>query len=227
VIGLYIAYAIPIYLRLTNPISRPGPWNLKGHHKLVGWTRSLDRLITILFFAPLFWPFWPIWGDDNLIRRRRRGQRLLQAEQLQLHRPLIILAFLGMWLYWHFSARKWFTGPRVQGTKEELHGHRAGARATGLTQRCAVVSEMGLLRGMRPHLCFSSTRQSIGFAASASQPSNSGDWPSRFAVVESVVGVRDEVGVECADRLLDDGPHAFAKLAHHLHQLAVGPTTAW
>ena len=34
--------------------------------------------------------------------------------------PLILLAFFGMWLYWHFSARKWFTGPKVQGTKEEL-----------------------------------------------------------------------------------------------------------
>ena len=38
VIGLYIAYAIPIYLRLTNPDFQTGPWNLKGHHKLVGWT---------------------------------------------------------------------------------------------------------------------------------------------------------------------------------------------
>ena len=44
VIGLYIAYAIPIYLRLTNPDFQPGPWNLKGHHKLVGWTAiDLDR----------------------------------------------------------------------------------------------------------------------------------------------------------------------------------------
>ena len=38
VIGLYISYAIPIYLRLTNPDFQVGPWNLKGYHKLVGWT---------------------------------------------------------------------------------------------------------------------------------------------------------------------------------------------
>ncbi len=27
---------------------------------------------------------------------------------------------LAFWLYWHFSGRKWFTGPKVQGTPEEL-----------------------------------------------------------------------------------------------------------
>ena len=53
VIGLYIAYAIPIYLRLTNPDFQPGPWNLKGHHKLVGWTAiAWIGFITVLFFAP-------------------------------------------------------------------------------------------------------------------------------------------------------------------------------
>ncbi len=67
VIGLYIAYAIPIYLRLTNPDFEVGPWNLKGHHKLVGWTSLIwIAFITMLFFAPLFWPFWPPWGDENL-----------------------------------------------------------------------------------------------------------------------------------------------------------------
>ena len=35
--------------------------------------------------------------------------------------PLIILgSVLAIWLYWHFSGRKWFTGPKVQGTPEEL-----------------------------------------------------------------------------------------------------------
>ena len=65
-IGLYIAYAIPIYLRLTNPDFEPGPWNLKGYHKLVGWTSIVwIGFITILFFAPLFWPFWPPFGATD------------------------------------------------------------------------------------------------------------------------------------------------------------------
>ena len=55
VIGLYISYAIPIYLRLTNPDFKVGPWNLKGYHKIVGWT-SLAWIvfITVLFFTPIF-----------------------------------------------------------------------------------------------------------------------------------------------------------------------------
>jgi amino acid transporter len=121
VIGLYIAYAIPIYLRLTNPDFEPGPWNLKGHHKLVGWTALVwIGLITVLFFAPLFWPFWPIWGDKNLIADDGAGNAFFKQNNFNFTGPLILLAFFAMWLYWTFSARKWFTGPRVQGTKEEL-----------------------------------------------------------------------------------------------------------
>jgi hypothetical protein len=31
-------------------------------HKLVGWTSLVwIAFISILFVAPLFWPFWPIW----------------------------------------------------------------------------------------------------------------------------------------------------------------------
>ena len=121
VIGLYIAYAIPIYLRLTNPDFEPGPWNLKGHHKIVGWTSLLwIAFVTILFFAPLFWPFWPIWGSKNLIADDGAGNVFFKQNNFNFTAPLIILSFLGMWLYWQLSARKWFTGPRVQGTKEEL-----------------------------------------------------------------------------------------------------------
>jgi amino acid transporter len=121
VIGLYIAYAIPIYLRLTNPDFEPGPWNLKGHHKLVGWTSLVwIGFVTILFFAPLFWPFWPIWGDKNVIADDGAGNVFFKQNNFNFTGPLILLAFFGMWLYWRLSARKWFTGPRVQGSKEEL-----------------------------------------------------------------------------------------------------------
>ena len=122
VIGLYIAYAIPIYLRLTNPDFQPGPWNLKGHHKIVGWTGDhLDRASSpILFFAPLFWPFWPIWGSKNLILDDGAGNTFFRQNNFNFTGPLIVLAALAIWLYWALSGKKWFTGPKVQGTKEEL-----------------------------------------------------------------------------------------------------------
>jgi amino acid transporter len=121
VIGLYIAYAIPIYLRLTNPDFQTGPWNLKGHHKIVGWTSIIwIGFITILFFAPLFWPAWPIWGEYNLISDDGEGNVFFKQNNFNFTGPLILLAVIGIWLYWALSGRKWFKGPKVQGTTEEL-----------------------------------------------------------------------------------------------------------
>ncbi len=120
VIGLYIAYAIPIYLRLTNPDFQTGPWNLKGKHKLVGWTSLIwIGFITILFFAPLFWPFWKFWGTDNAILNAD-GTESFKQNNVNFTAPLIIGSFIVIALYWAFSGRKWFTGPKVQGTPEEL-----------------------------------------------------------------------------------------------------------
>ena len=122
VIGLYIAYAIPIFLRLTNPEFKTGPWNLKGRHKLVGWTAiAWIAFITILFFAPIFWPFWPIWGSGNEIKEfASEGNSYFRQNNFNFTGPLILLSFIAFALYWRFSGKKWFTGPKVQGTKEEL-----------------------------------------------------------------------------------------------------------
>ncbi len=122
VIGLYIAYAIPIYLRLTNPDFQVGPWNLKGYHKLVGWAAIIwIGFITILFFAPLLWPFWPIWGSGNEIKEfASPGNSFFRQNNFNFTGPLIALAALAIWLYWALSGKKWFKGPKVQGTKEEL-----------------------------------------------------------------------------------------------------------
>ena len=122
VIGLYIAYAIPIYLRLTNPDFQTGPWNLKGKHKLVGWTSLIwIGCITILFFAPLFWPFWKFWGNDNAILNADGTESgFFKQNNVNFTAPLIIGSVIVITLYWAFSGRKWFTGPKVQGTPEEL-----------------------------------------------------------------------------------------------------------
>jgi len=112
VIGLYISYGIPIYLRLTNPDFQQGPWNLKGYSRLVGWTGlAWIGLITILFFGPVFRPFWPPFGKTDGVYHQNN---------FNWTGPLIILSFVGVALYWVLSGRRWFTGPKVQGTPEEL-----------------------------------------------------------------------------------------------------------
>jgi amino acid transporter len=122
VIGLYISYAIPIYLRLTNPDFQVGPWNLKGYHKIVGWVSlAWIAFISVLFVAPVFWPFWKIWGEDNLIKDADGNfTGFYKVNNFNFTGPLIILAAIFVLGYWHFSGRKWFTGPKVQGTREEL-----------------------------------------------------------------------------------------------------------
>lgn len=120
VVGLYIAYAIPIYLRVTNPDFVEGPWNLKGRAKLVGWTAlAWVGFITVLFFAPLFWPFWPVFGSTEF-GEGDGAYTVFHQNNMNFTGPLIVIFGIGIWLYWSLSAKKWFTGPKIQGTKEEL-----------------------------------------------------------------------------------------------------------
>jgi amino acid transporter len=107
VVGLYISYVIPIFLRLRNPDFVQGPWNLKGYSKIVGWISVVWVVfISILFVSPLF-PQWRWWKSDEVNAANFTG-------------PMILLAFVGVGLWWVASAKKWFTGPKVQGSPEEL-----------------------------------------------------------------------------------------------------------
>jgi amino acid transporter len=107
VVGLYISYVIPIFLRLRNPDFVQGPWNLKGYSKIIGWISVVWVVfISILFVSPLF-PQWRWWSSDEVNSANFTG-------------PMILLAFVGVGLRWVASAKKWFTGPKVQGTPEEL-----------------------------------------------------------------------------------------------------------
>jgi amino acid transporter len=109
-IGLYIAYVTPTYLRLRQGENFVrGPWHLGRRSYLIGWTAVVWVVfIAILFMLPQFaapgttsWPGFS-WKSFN-------------------YAPLAVLAVIGYaGIYWLVSARKWFTGPRVQGTPEEL-----------------------------------------------------------------------------------------------------------
>ncbi|MEK7409896.1 MAG: amino acid permease, partial [Actinomycetota bacterium] len=102
VVGLYIAYVIPIYLRVTNPDFVEGPWHLKGHSKLVGWTAIIwVAFITVLFFAPLFWPFWPPFGKTVF----SEDLTVFHQNNMNFTGPLIIVSAICVWLYWRLSAR--------------------------------------------------------------------------------------------------------------------------
>ncbi|HZP31687.1 MAG TPA: amino acid permease [Acidimicrobiia bacterium] len=110
-IGLYTAYVTPVFLRLRNKDFVPGPWNLGKWSRLVGWTAVIwVVIIDILFVLPQYGPlhvFWPPWNGDKVNAFNFAG-------------PIFILALLLVWIWWRVSAHKWFKGPQVQGSADEL-----------------------------------------------------------------------------------------------------------
>jgi amino acid transporter len=108
-IGLYIAYAIPIYLRLRlGDRWEAGEWNLGKHYRWIGTVACVWVVfIAILFMAPLS-PAGIPWNSNFT---------WLSVN----YAPIAVLGTLllvGGW--WALSANKWFKGPIAQGTPEEL-----------------------------------------------------------------------------------------------------------
>ncbi|MDA8050835.1 MAG: amino acid permease [Rhodospirillales bacterium] len=102
VIGLYIAYVAPIYLRIRQgPAFQPGPWHLGRWGRPIGIIAVIWVLIiTILFILPEVSPVTATTFN---------------------YAPLAVgVVLLYAWGYWMVSARKWFKGPKVQGSEEEL-----------------------------------------------------------------------------------------------------------
>lgn len=102
VIGLYIAYVLPTFLRLLRGSNfTPGPWNLGRWSRLIGTVAvAWVVFITILFMLPTANPIKP--GNFN-------------------YTPVAVLVVLGFAaIWWLVSARTWFTGPKVQGSAAEL-----------------------------------------------------------------------------------------------------------
>jgi amino acid permease (GABA permease) len=101
-IGLYIAYVSPTYLRLRQGAAfQRGPWHLGRWSYPVGIMACIwVAFITILFMLPTASPIH--WSNFNYT----------------IVAVLVVIGFAG--IYWLVSAKNWFTGPRVQGTPEEL-----------------------------------------------------------------------------------------------------------
>jgi amino acid permease (GABA permease) len=102
VIGLYIAYVLPTFLRLRQGASfQRGPWHLGRWSRPIGIIAvTWVVIITILFMLPTASPIH--WANFNYT----------------VVAVVVVLGFAGIW--WAVSAKNWFTGPRVQGTAEEL-----------------------------------------------------------------------------------------------------------
>jgi amino acid permease (GABA permease) len=102
VIGLYIAYVLPTFLRLRQGDNfQRGPWHLGRWSKPIGTIAVIWVIfISILFMLPTVSPITVSNFNYTIVA---------------------VVAVVGFaTIYWLVSARNWFTGPRVQGTSEEL-----------------------------------------------------------------------------------------------------------
>ena len=102
VIGLYIAYVMPVFLRLlAGDDFQAGPWHLGRWSRPIGTIAVVwVAFVCIVFMLP---QYSPVNRDTFNYAPVAVG---------------VVIAFAGIW--WLLSARKWFKGPKVQGTPEEL-----------------------------------------------------------------------------------------------------------
>jgi amino acid permease (GABA permease) len=114
VIGLYIAYGLPILLRLlAGEKFQRGPWHLGPWSYVVGWI----AVIWIAFIAILF-----------VLPQAAPGNTLTTFNYASVA-VAVVLVYAGG--YWFLSAKNWFKGPKVQGTAEELAKIEAELAAAG------------------------------------------------------------------------------------------------
>ncbi len=114
VIGLYIAYVIPVFCdseRRTPSSPDRGP--------------SGDGASSIGWIAVIWVDLHHHRADASPVQLGHRTAIRDSTDQvhrrLQLHAPIIVgglFVVVGLWFV--LSARKWFTGPKVMGTPEEL-----------------------------------------------------------------------------------------------------------
>ena len=110
VIGLYIAFILPVILRLRlgDKWQEERAWSLGRWYKLVDWIAILwVALVTVLFVFPLYKAGLP-WESDF-------------SWELTNY-TIIWFAVIGLVFggWWFLSAKRWFKGPVRMGTEEEL-----------------------------------------------------------------------------------------------------------
>jgi amino acid transporter len=101
VIGLYLAFAIPIYLRWkVGDNFELGAWNNGSKYKWMNLVAVIEIVvISIYFILPLYPSGWI--GNENF------------AWKFVNYAPILVFGtLLLITIWWFVSARKWFTGPK-------------------------------------------------------------------------------------------------------------------
>ncbi len=101
VIGLYLAFLVPIYQRYRmGDKFKPGSWTLGNKYKWMAPIAIAEIVIICIYFimptTPMGWPT----SDSFDIKFVNYAPVLVGGSMLLL------------WIWWHLSVKKWFTGPK-------------------------------------------------------------------------------------------------------------------
>ncbi len=102
VIGLYSSFAIPIYLRWkARDTFEPGSWTNGSKYKWMNLVAVIEIvIISIYFILPLYPSGW-ITSDDF-------QWKFVNYAPILTGGTILLVA-----IWWHLSAKKWFTGPKM------------------------------------------------------------------------------------------------------------------
>jgi amino acid transporter len=98
-VGLYIAYTIPIYLRLRQGDDfEVGPWNLGQKYRWINRIAIVWVAITVVIFFLPFGPTGVPWFDEFDLPAAN-------------YTPLVAVVAIIVWIWWAVSAKNRYTGP--------------------------------------------------------------------------------------------------------------------
>jgi len=100
VIGLYIAYVMPVYLRLrAGDQFEPGSWNLGARYKVINTIAVVWVVICVVIFSLPFTPAAVPFNDDFTWSAVNYAPIMV----------LVVIAAVGLW--WLVSAKNTYKGP--------------------------------------------------------------------------------------------------------------------
>jgi amino acid transporter len=98
-VGLYIAYVIPVYLRLRQGDAfEPGPWNLGRHYRWINTGAVIFGIVCVIALDLPFTHTAVPWNND------------FDATALN-YTPLVLLVGIIVAIWWKLGANKRYTGP--------------------------------------------------------------------------------------------------------------------
>ncbi|MEO5876094.1 MAG: amino acid permease, partial [Streptosporangiaceae bacterium] len=102
VIGLYLAFLIPIYLRLRmGDAFQPGPWTLGAKYRWMCTIAIVEIVVISIYFVMPLVPAG-IPGHDDFTWTSVNYAPLAVGSVL-----------LAITAWWFLSARRWFSGPKT------------------------------------------------------------------------------------------------------------------